>query len=180
VVLDIATTVVSYGTVKAYKLQGKPMPADWMVSAKDGKPITDSAKSGEGLLLPIGGHKGSGLALVLGLLAGVLNGAAFGREVVDFNVDDESECNTGHFLIALDVSRFMPIAAFKSAIDRQLRELRSSQVLPGFDSIRLPGEQRQARRADRVKNGVPVFPEVVAQLDKLAAELKIKPLRERA
>ncbi len=70
VVLDIATTVVSYGTVKAYKLQGKPMPEGWMVSAKDGKPITDSAKSAEGLLMPIGGHKGSGLALVLGLLAG--------------------------------------------------------------------------------------------------------------
>jgi LDH2 family malate/lactate/ureidoglycolate dehydrogenase len=179
VVLDIATTVVSYGTVKAYKLQGKPMPADWMVSAKDGKPITDSAKSGEGLLMPIGGHKGSGLALVLGMLAGVLNGAAFGREVVDFNADDESACNTGHFIIALDVSRFMPIAAFKSEVDRQLRDLKSSKLLPGFDSIRLPGEQREARRMDRRTNGVPVFSEIVEQLDKLAAELKIKPLRER-
>src|SRR5207253_2707691 len=126
VVLDIATTVVSYGTVKAYKLQGKPMPEGWMIGAKDGKPITDSARSGEGLLMPIGGHKGSGLALVLGLLAGVLNGAAFGREVVDFNADDESACNTGHFIIALDVSRFLPIAAFKAQIDRQLRDLKSS------------------------------------------------------
>jgi LDH2 family malate/lactate/ureidoglycolate dehydrogenase len=179
VVLDIATTVVSYGTVKAYKLQGKPMPEGWMVSAKDGEPITDSAESGEGLLLPIGGHKGSGLALVLGLLAGTLNGAAFGREVVDFNADDESACNTGHFIIALDVSRFLPIAAFKSEIDRQLRDLKSSKVLPGFDSIRLPGEQRQARRAERARDGVPVFPEVVDQFDKLAAELKIKPLGER-
>jgi L-2-hydroxycarboxylate dehydrogenase (NAD+) len=180
VVLDIATTVVSYGTVKAAKLQGKPMPEGWMVSAKDGKPITDSVKSAEGLLLPIGGHKGSGLALVLGLLAGVLNGAAFGREVVDFNADDESECNTGHFIIALDVSRFLPIAAFKAQIDRQLRDLKSSPVLPGFAAIRLPGEQRQSRRADRLSNGVPVFPEVIEQLDKVAAELKITPLRERA
>jgi LDH2 family malate/lactate/ureidoglycolate dehydrogenase len=179
VVLDIATTVVSYGTVKAYKLQGKPMPEGWMIGAKDGKPITDSAKSGDGLLMPIGGHKGSGLALVLGLLAGVLNGAAFGREVVDFNADDESACNTGHFIIALDVSRFLPIAAFKAQIDRQLRELKSSKVLPGFDSIRLPGEQRRARRAERARDGVPVFPEVVEQLDKLAADLKITPLRER-
>jgi L-2-hydroxycarboxylate dehydrogenase (NAD+) len=178
-VLDIATTVVSYGTVKAYKLQGKPMPEGWMVSAKDGKPVTDSAKSGDGLLLPIGGHKGSGLALVLGLLAGVLNGAAFGREVVDFNADDESACNTGHFIIALDVSRFLPIAAFKAQIDRQLRDLKSSPMLPGFDSIRLPGEQRQTRRADRMANGVPVFPEVVEQLDKFAGELKITPLRGR-
>ncbi|MCX7312404.1 MAG: Ldh family oxidoreductase [Hyphomicrobiales bacterium] len=179
VVLDIATTVVSYGTVKAAKLQGKPMPEGWMVSATDGKPITDSAKSGNGLLLPIGGHKGSGLALVLGLLAGVLNGAAFGREVVDFNADDESECNTGHFIIALDVSRFLPIDVFKAQIDRQLRDLRSSKVLPGFDSIRLPGEQRRSRRAERLRDGVPVFPEVVAQLDILAGELKIMPLRER-
>jgi L-2-hydroxycarboxylate dehydrogenase (NAD+) len=118
VVLDIATTVVSYGTVKAYKLQHKPMPEGWMVDARDGKPLTDSDRSAEGLLLPIGGHKGSGLALVLGLLAGTLNGAAFGRDVVDFNADDESACDTGHFIIALDVSRFIPIAAFKSEIDR--------------------------------------------------------------
>src|SRR6185312_11826828 len=115
--------------------------------------ITDSAKSAEGLLTPIGGHKGSGLALVLGLLAGVLNGAAFGREVVDFNADDESECNTGHFIIALDVSRFLPIAAFKAEIDRQLRELKTSKVLPGFDAIRLPGEQRATRRAERAWQG---------------------------
>jgi len=176
VVLDIATTVVSYGTVKAYKLQGKPMPEGWMVSAKDGKPITDSAKSAEGLLMPIGGHKGSGLALVLGLLAGVLNGAAFGREVVDFNADDESECNTGHFIIALDISRFIPLDVFKAQMDRQLRDLKASKVLPGFDAIRLPGEQRRTRRAERLSKGVPVFPEVVEQLDKLAGELKIKPL----
>ena len=176
VVLDIATTVVSYGTVKAYKLQGKPMPEGWMVSATDGKPLTDSANSGEGLLMPIGGHKGAGLALVLGLLAGVLNGAAFGREVVDFNADDETACNTGHFIIALDISRFIPLATFKSEIDRQLRDLKASPVLPGFDAIRLPGEQRQVRRAERMAQGVPVFPEVVEQLDKLAGELKIRRL----
>jgi len=177
VVLDIATTVVSYGTVKAYKLQGKPMPEGWMVNAKDGSPLTDSARSADGLLLPIGGHKGSGLALVLGLLAGVLNGAAFGREVVDFNADDESECNTGHFIIALDISRFIPLDMFKSQMDRQLRDLKATAVLPGFDAIRLPGEQRRTRRAERLSKGVPVFPEVVEQLDKLASELKIKPLK---
>ncbi len=110
-------------------------------------PIPRAAR--DGLLMPIGGHKGSGLALVLGLLAGTLNGAAFGREVVDFNADDESACNTGHFIIALDVSRFLPIAAFKAQIDRQLRELKSSPVLPGFDEIRLPGRAapRPPRRA---------------------------------
>lgn len=178
VVLDIATTVVSYGTVKAYKLQDKPMPTGWMID-KRGQPLTDSAKSAEGLLLPIGGHKGSGLALVLGLLAGTLNGAAFGRDVVDFNYDDDSACDTGHFIIALDVNRFLPVAAFKAAIDRHLRDLKSSPRLPGVDAIRLPGEQRRARRAERARNGIPVFPEVIELLDKLAGDLKVRPLRQR-
>jgi LDH2 family malate/lactate/ureidoglycolate dehydrogenase len=99
------------------------MPEGWMINAKDGKPITDSAQSAEGLLLPIGGYKGGGLALVLGLLAGTLNGAAFGRDVVDLNNNDTDECNTGHFLIALDISRFMPIDVFKRG-SIQLRDLR--------------------------------------------------------
>jgi LDH2 family malate/lactate/ureidoglycolate dehydrogenase len=175
-VLDIATTVVSYGTVKAYKLQGKPMPEGWMINAKDGSPLTDSARSAEGLLLPIGGYKGAGLALVLGLLAGTLNGAAFGRDVVDFNNNDTDECNTGHFLIALDISRFMPVDDFKSEVDRQLRDLRESKRLPGVEAIYFPGEQRAKRRDDRLRHGVPIMDEVMAQLDKLAAELNVMPL----
>ncbi len=174
VVLDIATTVVSYGTVKSYRLLGKPMPEGWMVDAKDGKPLTDSARSAEGLLLPIGGYKGAGLALVLGLLAGTLNGAAFGRDVIDFNYNDTDACDTGHFFIALDVSRFIPIVDFKREIDRQLRSLRSSKRLPGVDAIRLPGEQRAERQQDRKKNGIPIAGEVLAQLDKLAADLGVR------
>ena len=175
-VLDIATTVVSYGTVKATKLQGKPMPEGWMIDAKNGAPLTDSARSAEGLLLPIGGHKGSGLALVLGLLSGTLNGADFGRDVIDFNYNDTDACDTGHFIIALDIGRFRPITEFKAETDRHLRDLKASKPLPGFDAIRLPGEQRQSRRAERAKNGVPVYPEVVELLDKLADELRIERL----
>jgi LDH2 family malate/lactate/ureidoglycolate dehydrogenase len=179
VVLDVATTVVSYGTVKAYKLQGKPMPEGWMINAKDGSPLTDSARSAEGLLLPIGGHKGSGLALALGMLAGTLNGAAFGRDVVDFNNNDTDECNTGHFMIAVDISRFMPLEDFKSHVDLQLQELRESKRLPGVDAIYFPGEQRAQRRADRQRNGVPIADEVMAQLDKLADEMDVAPLSLR-
>jgi L-2-hydroxycarboxylate dehydrogenase (NAD+) len=179
IVLDAATTVVSYGTVKNYRLQGKAMPEGWMVSRVDGGPLTDPEKSGDGLLLPIGGYKGSGLALVLGLLAGTLNGAAFGRDVIDFNADDENACDNGHFIIALDVSRFLPLVDFTAEIDRHVRDLRGSQRLPGVDAIRLPGEQRHTRRADRVKNGVPMVAELIAQLDKLADELGVRRLGQR-
>jgi LDH2 family malate/lactate/ureidoglycolate dehydrogenase len=179
VVLDIATTVVSYGTVKNYRLQGKAMPEGWMISRHDGAPVTDPDRSAEGLLLPIGGYKGSGLALVLGVLAGPLNGAAFGRDVVDFNADEKSAGDTGHFIIALDVARFLPLASFTAEVDRHLRDLRSSQRLPGFDTIRLPGEERRRRRDDRAANGVPIVPELMVQLDRLATELSLTPLRER-
>jgi L-2-hydroxycarboxylate dehydrogenase (NAD+) len=179
IVLDIATSVVSYGTVKSHRLQNKPMPEGWMVHAKDGTPLTDAARSGEGLLLPIGGYKGSGLSLILGLLAGPLNGAAFGRDVFDFNYNDTDVCNTGQFMIALDIARFTPVAEFKAEMDRHLRDLRTSKPLPGVEAIRLPGQERKTRRADRARNGVPMPRELIAQLDQFAADLGVKPLRER-
>src|SRR5689334_11974132 len=156
VVLDIATSVVSYGTIKSHRLQGRPLPEGWMVNTKDGTPLTDAARSSEGVLLPIGGYKGSGLALVLGLLAGPLNRASFGRDVFDFNANDTDESNTGQFLIALDIKRFTPVAEFKAEMDRHLHDLRTSKPLPGVETIRLPGEERRRRRADRVENGVPM------------------------
>jgi LDH2 family malate/lactate/ureidoglycolate dehydrogenase len=179
VVLDIATTVVSYGTVKNYRLQGKEMPEGWMVSNRDGGPLTDPGRSAEGLLLPIGSYKGSGLALVLGLLAGTLNGASFGRDVVDFNADEKSAGDTGHFIIALDIARFTPLARFTAEVDRHLGDLRGSKTLPGFDAIRLPGEERRRRRTDRAANGVPMPQELIVQLDRLAAEMGVTPVRER-
>ena len=179
VVLDIATSVVSYGTIKTHLLQGRELAEGWMVDRTDGKPLTDPKKSAQGLLLPIGGYKGSGLSLVLGLLAGPLNGAVFGRDVVDFNADQTTVTNTGHFILAFDVARFTPLDTFKSEIDRHLRDLRESKVLPGFDAIRLPGEQRRARREERARDGVPMVTELLAQLDRLAGELGIAPLSER-
>ena len=175
IVLDAATTVVSYGTVKNYALQGRTMPEGWMVDAA-GKPMTNPKDSAQGMLLPIGGYKGSGLAIVLGLLAGTLNGAAFGRDVIDFNVDDESATNTGHFILALDIARFAPLDAFKADVDRHVRDLRASTRLPGVEAIRLPGDRRAHTRADRVENGVPIPPPLLARLDGLAGDLGVAKL----
>jgi L-2-hydroxycarboxylate dehydrogenase (NAD+) len=178
-VFDMATSIVAYGTVKKYALRGLTMPEGWFVDAKSGAPITDPNKSAAGLLLPMGEYKGSGLALMIGLIAGVLNGAAFGRDVVDFNADDESATNTGHFIAAIDIARFLPLPAFTAGVDRHVRDLRASQLLPGVDAIRLPGDRRAACRDDRLRKGVPIPKPLLAQLDTLAVELKIKPLRER-
>jgi L-2-hydroxycarboxylate dehydrogenase (NAD+) len=179
-VLDMATSIVAYGTVKKYALRGLTMPEGWFVKPETGEAITDPNRSHEGQLLPMGEYKGSGLALMLGLLGGVLNGAAFGRDVVDFNADDASETNTGHFIVAIDVARFLPLATFSAEVDRHVKDFRNSKRLPGVDEIRLPGDRRRECRAERLRDGVPIAPALLAQLDKLAAELKIKPLRERA
>jgi LDH2 family malate/lactate/ureidoglycolate dehydrogenase len=77
VVLDMATTVAAYGKVKAKAAKGEAMPEGWMID-RAGRPLTDPKRAEEGFLLPIGGYKGYGLALVVGLLAGTLNGAAMG------------------------------------------------------------------------------------------------------
>ena len=178
VVLDIATSIVSYGTIKNHRLQNKPLQGDWMIDPKTGEAVTDPHKSAEALLLPMAGYKGAGLALILGLLAGTLNGALFGRDCVDFNAEPDKITNTGQFVVALDPSRFQPIDHFKAEVDRHTRELRDTKALPG-QSVRLPGERRARRRSDRLRNGLTIAPELLAQLDKLAADLSIKPLRER-
>ena len=175
----MATSIVAYGTVKKYALRDLAMPEGWFVNPATGEAITDPKRSHEGVLLPMGEYKGSGLALMLGLLGGVLNGAAFGRDVVDFNADDGSETNTGHFIIVADVARFIPPAAFKAEVDRHVRDFKQSKRLPGVDEIRLPGDRRRECRAERERAGVPIAPALMAQLDTLAAELKVKPLRER-
>jgi L-2-hydroxycarboxylate dehydrogenase (NAD+) len=180
VVLDMATTIVSYGTVKKYALAGRDMPEGWLIDRETGGPLTDPRRGAQGLLLPIGGYKGSGLAILLGLLAGVLNGAAFGREVVDFNADDASATNTGHFMVALDIARFMPLATFTAETDRHLRDLRESQRMPGVADIRLPGDRRRECRAERLRYGVPLPTALLVQLDTLARDLGVTPLRARA
>ncbi len=177
-VLDIATSIVSYGTIKNHRLQNIVLQPNWMVDPKTGEVITDPQKTVDALLLPMGGYKGAGLALMIGMLAGTLNGALFGRDCVDFNAEPGKVTNTGQFVVALDPARFQPLDKFKAEVDRHARELRASKTLPG-QKVRLPGEARAERIADRTKNGLPLTPELVVQLDKLAGELSIKPLSAR-
>jgi len=175
IVLDMATTVAAYGKVKTKAQRGETMPEGWMMD-RQGKPLTDPKRSNEGFLLPIGGYKGYGLALVFGLLAGTLNGAAMGRDVVDFNADDTSPTNTGHSIVAINIESFQPVAEFKKSVDALSRDLRRSERLPGVDRIRLPGEGSHAARADRLKNGIPIPAALAAALNQLATELKIPAL----
>jgi LDH2 family malate/lactate/ureidoglycolate dehydrogenase len=172
--------VASNGAIRSHAAEGRPLPKCWVMSRKDGKPITDGKRLAEGMFVPVGDYKGSGLALVLGLLGGPLNRAAFGRDVKDTNAEQARETNTGHFMIALDVSRFLPLDAFKTDMDRHIHDLASSKRLPGFDEVRIPGQGRVRRRDERMTAGVPLSETLLKQLDELARTLTIEPLAERA
>jgi L-2-hydroxycarboxylate dehydrogenase (NAD+) len=176
-VLDMATTVAAYGKVKVAAQRGEEMPEGWMID-RQGRPLRDPSRADDGFLLPIGGYKGAGLALMFGLLAGTLNGAAMGKDVVDFNKDDTTPTNTGQAILALDIARFGDPARFKRRVDDVIRQLKSSARLPGFSEIRLPGEQTHARREERVARGIPLAPALRAALDRLADELAIARLTQ--
>jgi LDH2 family malate/lactate/ureidoglycolate dehydrogenase len=169
IVLDMATTIVSYGTVKASVLNGRGIAPGWMIDKKTGEALLDADRLSDGLLLPIGGYKGSGLAMVLGFLAGTLNDAVFGRDVVDFNYDDTTVTNTGHFILALDVARFIDAQRFGAEIDRHIRDLKASTPLPG-QKIRMPGERRSEMRARGTATGIAFTPAVLGRLNQMARD----------
>lgn len=175
ILLDMATTTAAYGKVKLALQRGEMMPEGWMIDAL-GRTLTDPAKASGGSLLPIGGPKGFGLALVFGLLAGTLNGAAFGRDVIDFNADDASPTNTGQFILALDIKAFGDVAGFKRRVDAIRAEMKASPLRPGFDAIRLPGERALAVRQERLATGIPLGPSMLAELDTIAQVLGIERL----
>ncbi|MFM9884951.1 MAG: Ldh family oxidoreductase [Burkholderiales bacterium] len=179
IVLDMATTVAAYGKVKTAAQRGETMPVGWMID-RLGNPLTDPNRADEGILLPIGGYKGYGLSLIIGLLAGTLNGAAMGRDVVDFNADDKATTNTGQAVMAISIDAFGDRTEFKRKVDAVARDIRNSKRLPSYDRIWLPGEQSAAKRVDREKNGVPIPPQLMASLQKLAGSLGIEPLGFRA
>jgi len=175
IVLDMATTVAAYGKVKTAAQRGEQMPEGWMID-RQGNPLTDPSRASEGFLLPIGGPKGYGLSLVFGILAGTLNGANFGRDVVDFNADSKSTTNTGHFVIVLDIEAFADPSQFKAGIDKVWEEMKSSPTLPGIKEIRVPGERLAKVKQQNRKNGIPISDALQTTLLALAKQLNVAPL----
>src|SRR5262252_4903408 len=175
IVLDMAPTVAAFGKVRLKMQRNEELPLGWMIG-RDGKPLTDPKRAEEGLLLPIGDYKGYGLSLIIGLLAGTLNGAAFGREVIDFVKQQDKATNTGHAIVAVSVEAFAPAAAFKRHVDAAIRTMREAERLPGVERIWLPGEQSHRKRQDRARDGIPMPKPLRDSLDTAGRDLGIAPL----
>ncbi|MPZ72609.1 MAG: Ldh family oxidoreductase [Nitriliruptorales bacterium] len=172
--LDIATTVASHGTIEVKARAGEPLPEGWVVDF-DGAPITDPARVEDGFLVPIGGYKGAGLNFVIGAIAGVMTGAAFGRNVVEFRHDHVTPTNTGQSILVFRPDLFLPDGPYDARMGAVLEDFRSSESSTDAP-IRLPGDRARATAADNLANGIAVAESVLAQLRQLADELGVEPL----
>ena len=169
--LDIATTMTSHGSIKVAAQNGEQMPVGWVIDS-EGQPITDPNRAHEGTLVPIGGYKGSGLNIAIGLLAGAMNGAAFLSSVIDHRVELSAPTNTGQALFVMRADRFQPADAALESIAAHLDELRTSSTASG-EPVRLPGDTAALMERESEEFGVAVSDALVSQLNKLASQLGI-------
>jgi LDH2 family malate/lactate/ureidoglycolate dehydrogenase len=168
-VLDIATTVTSHGTIKVLAQAGQQMPEGWVID-DEGSPIVDPNRADEGFLMPIGGYKGSGLNIGIGLLAGVLNGAAFGNEVIDHRKVPGQAANTGQAMFVMRPDLFRDPDEFRAGMDHHLDALRAAGP-PG--SVQLPGDVAAELEAEQSEDGIPVGDVLLRQLRDLGARLGV-------
>jgi LDH2 family malate/lactate/ureidoglycolate dehydrogenase len=167
--LDIATTVASHGTIKVLAQGGEDMPEGWVMD-KDGRPITDPKRADEGFLIPIGGYKGAGLNLAIGLLAGVLNDAAFGSDVIDHRAIPDAAANTGQAIFVMRPDLFRDVDELATDIDRHIAALRASGE-PG--SVHIPGDGAARLEEEQRRDGIRVPKTLLSQLRGLASRFGI-------
>lgn len=175
-VLDIANTAVARGKIHLARQRGEPIPRDWALDA-DGVPTTDAERALAGIVAPMAGHKGYGIAVMIDMLAGVLTGSAFGASVHG-PYEPDAWSGAGHLIIALDIARFMPVAEFEDRAAQLVDELKSAPRAAGVDEIFYPGEI-EARNAEKAaREGLLLPVKTCSDIEALAAELgvSIEPL----
>jgi LDH2 family malate/lactate/ureidoglycolate dehydrogenase len=162
IVFDAAFSVSSHGKIRVYHQKGLDVPAGWAFD-EEGRPTTDSARALAGLLQPIGEFKGTGLAIIMGVLSSLLSGAAFGTELGNM-VDGPLAGQDGHFVTAIDVSAFEDVERFRKRIDGVVRQIRSCTPAPGFERCYAPGELEHEIAARYRRDGIPLSAETFSGL----------------
>ena len=178
VILDMATTVVARGKVQLAALEGHDIPLGWSLDAA-GNPTTDAkaAANPKARMLPLGGYKGYGLAMMVEIFSALLTGAAAGSEIGSLFQDANARQRMGHFFGALDISAFLSPDAFKARMDALVTDMKSGPLDEGYDEILVPGE-REARCAARYRvEGIPIAEDVIAGLNEPATSLSVAPMQ---
>ncbi|MDB6128716.1 MAG: Malate/L-lactate dehydrogenase, partial [Verrucomicrobia bacterium] len=165
-VLDIANTAVARGKIYLARQEGRPIPLGWALNAA-GEPTTDPVDALAGLILPMGEHKGYGIAVMMDVLAGVLSGSAFGSGVRGpYQSEQRSGC--GHLVITLDIAAFISPAAFDARMEKLIAELKAAPLAAGAEEIFFPGEL-EARSDQKLRGeGIELPEKTVADLASVA------------
>lgn len=171
---DMATSAMARGRLRRGAQAGAPLPPG-VALQQDGTPALTAADALAGVLLPFGGHKGSAIALLVEVLAGVLPGAAVGREVRAMFMDTDQPAGTGHFLMALDVAAAMPRAKFEARMAGWLDQIRTRPAAAGVGRIRLPGDRAAVAAQTYLRDGIPIPDGVAQALGALARDLGLAP-----
>jgi LDH2 family malate/lactate/ureidoglycolate dehydrogenase len=176
-VLDMAMSVIARGKMRLAAMHGEPI-ADGLGVDAQGKPTADGmAVFGGGAVLPFGGPKGSGLAIWMEIMGGVLTGAAFAGEMKSLYEDFSGPQRIGHVFMAIRPDLFMPMADFKQRMDLMIQRLKDAEPAEGCDEVLMPGEPEARREAERLRTGVPLTSEVLRTVEAEAKEVGI-PLPE--
>jgi LDH2 family malate/lactate/ureidoglycolate dehydrogenase len=173
VIFDMACSVAARGKIILAAKKGEKIPLGW-ANDKDGLPTEDAKAALEGLILPVGGHKGYGLALMVDVLSGVLMGANFGPEVGPLYNNPGTQ-GIGHLLAAINIEAFIPLTEFKARMDQMIRDIKSSKKAKGVEEIFLPGEIEMGIEAKRRREGIPLSRAVYDELCGLGQKVGVKP-----
>jgi LDH2 family malate/lactate/ureidoglycolate dehydrogenase len=165
--MDIANTAVARGKVYLARQRGEPIPAGWAIDA-DGTPTTDPTAAIAGVILPMAGHKGYAISLMMDVLSGVLTGSAFGAAVGGpYQFERRSGC--GHLFIALDVASFGDPDGFARRMEQLVAEVKSVPLAQGFEEVFYPGELEARAAREHLHQGLSLPQQTLDDLRQLAA-----------
>ncbi len=172
IVLDMATSVVARGKLVFANLKGETIPEGWAIDP-EGKPTRDPAVALKGALLPVGGPKGSGLALAIEILSGLLSGGAVLDGIGELYNNPHTPQGTCHLFAALDIAAFEDVDRFLDRVDKMIADVRALPRMPGVDRIYLPGEPEWITKEQRTRTGIPLPPALFDELKSLAKKYQV-------
>lgn len=170
-VLDMSSSVVARGKIRLASLRGESIPSGWALD-ENGEPTTDPKKALKGCLAPLGGPKGSGLAMMIDILAGMLSGASYGRNLKSFH-ELEGPTRVGASFISIDIAHFIEPQEFFEKLQNYILEMKSLKKQPGIKEILVPGEFEYLKEQENRLYGIEVPDEVLAALREILGKAGI-------
>ena len=169
IILDMSSSVVARGKIRKASRNKEKIPLGWAID-EDGNPTTDPNEALKGTLLPIAGPKGSALAIIVDIIAGMLSGSRFGLEVKTFH-KLEGATGVGVFCMAIDINKFYDLDCFCSMIDSYICSIKNLKKVKNVSEVYLPGELEFIREQKSREEGIDLDSKVMKNLNDILEEL---------